>query len=170
MLFPVTVLVGVSAILFGPLLGTLYALIGAMISGAATFAIGRRLSRETVRGLAGRRLNDLSRRLGERGLLAIVFVRVVPVGPFSIVNIVAGASHIRWRDFILGTLIGPSRCHGGIDLRRSGRRCDSRTRYRHVCAGSRRGRGAHRSRLDNPAKLHTRVEARREPVPQVHGS
>ena len=59
-----------------------------------------------MRGLAGRRLNDLSRRLGERGLLAIVFVRVVPVGPFSIVNIVAGASHIRWRDFLLGTVIG----------------------------------------------------------------
>jgi uncharacterized membrane protein YdjX (TVP38/TMEM64 family) len=59
-----------------------------------------------VRRLAGRRLNDLSRRLGERGLLAIVFARVVPVGPFSIVNIVAGASHIRWRDFLLGTVIG----------------------------------------------------------------
>ena len=59
-----------------------------------------------MRGLAGRRLNDLSRRLGERGLLAIVFARVVPVGPFSIVNIVAGASHIRWRDFLLGTVIG----------------------------------------------------------------
>ena len=71
-----------------------------------TFAIGRHLSRQTVRRLAGRRLNDLSRRLGERGLLAIVFVRVVPVGPFSIVNIVAGASHIRWRDFLLGTVIG----------------------------------------------------------------
>jgi endonuclease/exonuclease/phosphatase family metal-dependent hydrolase len=70
------------------------------------FAIGRHLRRETVRRLAGRRLNELSRRLGERGLLAIIFVRVVPVGPFSIVNIVAGASHIRWRDFLLGTLIG----------------------------------------------------------------
>jgi len=71
-----------------------------------TFAIGRHLSKDTVRALAGRRLNDLSRRLGERGLLAIIFARVVPVGPFSIVNIVAGASHIRWRDFLLGTVIG----------------------------------------------------------------
>ena len=58
------------------------------------------------RGLAGSRLNDLSRRLGKRGLLAIVFARVVPVGPYTIVNIVAGASQIRWRDFLLGTVIG----------------------------------------------------------------
>ena len=51
-------------------------------------------------------LADLSRRLGKRGLLAIVFARIVPVGPFTIVNLVAGASHIRWRDFLLGTVIG----------------------------------------------------------------
>jgi phosphatidylserine/phosphatidylglycerophosphate/cardiolipin synthase-like enzyme/uncharacterized membrane protein YdjX (TVP38/TMEM64 family) len=105
-LFPVTVLVGVTAIVFGPILGAAYALIGATASGAMMFAIGRHLSREVVRKLAGRRLNDLSRQLGERGLLAIIFARVVPVGPFSIVNIVAGASHIRWRDFLLGTVIG----------------------------------------------------------------
>jgi uncharacterized membrane protein YdjX (TVP38/TMEM64 family) len=105
-LFPVMVLVGITAIVFGPVPGIAYAMIGATVSGAMTFAIGRHLSRDTVRRLAGRRLNDLSRRLGERGLLAVIFVRVVPVGPFSIVNIVAGASHIRWRDFLLGTVIG----------------------------------------------------------------
>jgi uncharacterized membrane protein YdjX (TVP38/TMEM64 family) len=84
----------------------LYALVGATASGALTFAIGRHLDRQFVRGLAGRRLNDLSRRLGQRGLLAIVFARIVPIGPYTIVNIVAGASQIRWRDFLLGTVIG----------------------------------------------------------------
>ena len=155
-----------------PVLGIVYALIGATMSGAMTFAIGRHLSRETVRRLAGRRLNDLSRRLGERGLLAIVFVRVVPVGPFSIVNIVAGASHIRWRDFLLGTRHrSRSRRHGGIDLRRSGCRGDPRARYRHVRAGRRRGRGAHRSRLDNHAKAaRSRRSETRTACRQVHGS
>jgi phosphatidylserine/phosphatidylglycerophosphate/cardiolipin synthase-like enzyme/uncharacterized membrane protein YdjX (TVP38/TMEM64 family) len=105
-LFPLTLLIGVSAVIFGPLLGAAYALVGATASGALTFAIGRRLNRRIVRGLAGRRLNDLSRRLAKRGLLAIVFARIVPVGPFTIVNVVAGASRIRWRDFLLGTVIG----------------------------------------------------------------
>jgi uncharacterized membrane protein YdjX (TVP38/TMEM64 family) len=104
--FPLTVLIGVTAIVFGPLLGILYALAGATLSGALTFAIGRHVNRQFVRGLAGSRLNDLSRRLGKRGLLAIVFARIVPVGPYTIVNIVAGASQIRWRDFLLGTVIG----------------------------------------------------------------
>ena len=105
-IFPLTVLIGVSAIVFGPLLGTLYTLAGATLSGAVTFAIGRHLNRQFVRELAGRRLNDLSRRLGKRGLLAIAFARIVPVGPYSIVNIVAGASQIRWRDFLIGTVLG----------------------------------------------------------------
>jgi uncharacterized membrane protein YdjX (TVP38/TMEM64 family) len=39
-------------------------------------------------------------------LLAVVFVRLLPIAPFSVVNVVAGASHIGWRDFLLGTAIG----------------------------------------------------------------
>jgi phosphatidylserine/phosphatidylglycerophosphate/cardiolipin synthase-like enzyme/uncharacterized membrane protein YdjX (TVP38/TMEM64 family) len=104
--FPLMLLIAGTAIVFGPGLGTLYALGGALISASVVFAIGRRLGRDTVRRLAGRRLNELSRRLARRGLIAIVFVRLVPVAPFSIVNLVAGATHIGWRDFLLGTLIG----------------------------------------------------------------
>jgi phospholipase D1/2 len=104
--FPLLLLIGVTAIVFGPLLGPLYAFIGATLSGTLTFAIGRKLGRETVRKVAGRRINELSRRLAEHGLLAIIFVRILPIAPYSVVNVVAGASHIGWRDFLLGTLIG----------------------------------------------------------------
>ena len=106
LVFPLVVLVAVTALVFGPWLGPLYTIVGATLSAALTFAIGRRLGRETVRRLAGRRVNDLSRRLARRGLLAIVFVRMLPIAPFSIVNVVAGASHIRWFDFLLGTVVG----------------------------------------------------------------
>jgi phosphatidylserine/phosphatidylglycerophosphate/cardiolipin synthase-like enzyme/uncharacterized membrane protein YdjX (TVP38/TMEM64 family) len=104
--FPLLVLVAVTAMVFGPWLGPLYTIAGALLSAALTFAIGRHLGRETIRRLAGRRVNQLSRRLARRGLLAIVFVRMLPIAPFSIVNVVAGASHIRWFDFLLGTVVG----------------------------------------------------------------
>ena len=68
--------------------------------------IGRKLGRETVRRLAGQRVNELSRRLARRGLVTVAFVRMLPIAPFSVVNVVAGASHIRWSDFLLGTIIG----------------------------------------------------------------
>ena len=103
---PVTVLIAVTGIVFGPVLGTLYAIAGALASAAVTHALGRRLGRNTVRRLAGARLNRISKRLARRGMLAVAVVRMLPIAPFTIVNVVAGASHIGLRDFLLGTLIG----------------------------------------------------------------
>lgn len=31
---------------------------------------------------------------------------MIPVAPFTVVNLAAGASHIRFRDFVLGSLAG----------------------------------------------------------------
>ncbi len=106
LVIPLMLLVAGTAIVFGPVLGIVYAFAGGLLSAAVVYAIGRKLGRETVRKVAGRKLNELSRRLARRGLLAIVFVRLVPVAPFSIVNVVVGAAHIGWRDFLLGTAIG----------------------------------------------------------------
>ena len=39
-------------------------------------------------------------------MLAVVLARVVPLAPYSLVNLVGGASHVSLRDFTLGTLIG----------------------------------------------------------------
>jgi len=36
----------------------------------------------------------------------VAVVRLVPVAPFGIINLVAGASHIRLLDFMLGTALG----------------------------------------------------------------
>src|SRR5581483_4262455 len=33
-------------------------------------------------------------------------VRLLPIAPFTVVNVVAGASHLGLRDYLLGTLIG----------------------------------------------------------------
>ncbi len=36
----------------------------------------------------------------------MVIVRLLPIAPFSVINVVAGSTQIGWRDFLLGTLIG----------------------------------------------------------------
>ena len=105
-LFPLSALIVVCALVYGPVLGPIYTLCGAALSAASTFAIGRRLGRETVRKLAGSRLNELSRRLAKRGVVAVILARLLPAGPFTLLNVVAGASHIRLRDFLIGTVIG----------------------------------------------------------------
>ncbi|GAB2838584.1 hypothetical protein GCM10027277_01840 [Pseudoduganella ginsengisoli] len=103
---PLTFLTLVAIVAFGPWGGFAVALPGALIGSSLSYGAGMLLGREAVARLAGPRINLVSQRLGERGLLAIVLIRLVPVAPFPIVNMVAGASHIRLRDLLLGTAIG----------------------------------------------------------------
>jgi phospholipase D1/2 len=106
LMVPVTLMIAATALVFGPLTGALSSLLGATLAASVTYGIGRKMGRDTVRRIAGDRLNTLSQRLGHRGLLTVIIVRMLPIAPFAVVNIVAGASHIGWRDFLLGTVIG----------------------------------------------------------------
>ncbi len=103
---PLTFLLLVALLAYGPWAGLGCALAGALMSAAASFGLGHVLGREVLVRLAGQRVNRLSLRLASRGLVAVILVRLVPIAPFAVVNMVAGASHIRLRDLLLGTAIG----------------------------------------------------------------
>jgi uncharacterized membrane protein YdjX (TVP38/TMEM64 family) len=91
---------------FGPVAGFAYSLLGSFLSAVVTFGIGKALGRRTVRLIAGRRLLRLGRLLRRRGLIAVATVRLVPVAPFTVVNVTSGSLNVRFLDFALGTLIG----------------------------------------------------------------
>jgi phosphatidylserine/phosphatidylglycerophosphate/cardiolipin synthase-like enzyme/uncharacterized membrane protein YdjX (TVP38/TMEM64 family) len=105
---PVNLVIAGTGALFGPLLGPAYALAGSLLAAAATFAIGRVLGRDWVRRLASRRVTALNRRLNRHGLVAMAVLRLFPIAPFTVVNLIAGSSEIRARDYMLGSLIGMS--------------------------------------------------------------
>jgi uncharacterized membrane protein YdjX (TVP38/TMEM64 family) len=91
---------------FGPWLGAGYALVGAEFAALTAFGVGHVVGRDTVRRITGSRVNRLSRKLSERGVLTIITLRIVPVAPFTVINIIAGISEIRLRDFAIGSFIG----------------------------------------------------------------
>lgn len=104
--FPVTLLIATTALTFGPLWGSIYSIVGSLLSAMMGYGVGHHLGRGSVKKLAGSNLNRLSRRLAHHGMLAVVTVRIIPVAPFTVINLVAGASHIKMRDFVLGTVAG----------------------------------------------------------------
>ena len=106
LMVPVTLLIAVTGIVFGPVLGGVYAIAGALLSSAATYGIGRWLGKDAVQRLVGPRINRLHRTIAKRGILAMMIIRVLPVAPFTVVNVIAGASEIRFRDYMIGTLLG----------------------------------------------------------------
>jgi uncharacterized membrane protein YdjX (TVP38/TMEM64 family) len=106
LMVPLTLLAVVGGIVFGSWHGFLYLLTGALISSAVGFAGGRSLGRGAIERLSGTRLNRLSKRLAERGTVAVALLRLIPIAPFAVFNLVAGASHLGFRQFIVGSLLG----------------------------------------------------------------
>jgi phospholipase D1/2 len=104
-LVPVLLLITLTGIAFGPVLGPIYAMAGCLASASIGFGIGRWLGFDQVARLGGERVTTVTRALNRNGTLAVFFVRKVPA-PFMLANIVIGASTIRYRDFILGTVLG----------------------------------------------------------------
>ncbi len=105
-MFPRTLITLAAVVAFGPAEGFVYAMLGILAAALLTYYGGRIPSRDTIRRIAGVRLNRLSRELRRRGLISMIAVRVIPVAPFIVVNMVAGAARIRLRHYILGTAIG----------------------------------------------------------------
>ncbi|HUT55302.1 MAG TPA: VTT domain-containing protein [bacterium] len=106
MMLPLSVLVALSSVIFGPLKGFIYALAGAMASSALTFYAGRFVGRNMVRLIAGSRLNHISRRIAGHSIITVATASLLPLATFPVINLVAGASRVRFKYFIVGTLAG----------------------------------------------------------------
>lgn len=104
--FPVLLLIAATAAAFGPVLGFVYAAAGSLASAIVTYALGLALGRDTLRAVIGPRLKRVQRRIVNGGVVTIAAIRLVPIAPFTVVNIVAGASDIRLGPFIAGTILG----------------------------------------------------------------
>jgi uncharacterized membrane protein YdjX (TVP38/TMEM64 family) len=61
---------------------------------------------EAVRNLVGDKLHDMTDVLRRRGLLACFAMRIVPVAPFVVEGVAAGAVRIKLWHYSLGTILG----------------------------------------------------------------
>jgi len=105
-LFPVVVLIAATAAALGPWIGALSATAGVLASALLLFMIGRFLGHKRLQSLLGSRALRIQRRIVGKGVVAVAMIRMVPVAPFSLVNVLAGASQLRLTDFLAGTVLG----------------------------------------------------------------
>lgn len=92
--------------IFGSIMGTLYANIAATIGATLAFLITRYLLRDAVLNKFGNKLEGMNRELESRGFSYLLFLRLVPVFPFFLINLAAGLTHLPLRTFFLATMIG----------------------------------------------------------------
>lgn len=91
---------------FGAVTGTLYVNIGATVGATLAFLVARYLFRDAVLRKFGANLEKVNRELEQRGFNYLLFLRLVPVFPFFLINLGAGLTKLPLRTFFFGTMIG----------------------------------------------------------------
>jgi uncharacterized membrane protein YdjX (TVP38/TMEM64 family) len=105
-MFPRPLITLASVMAFGPWLGFAYSMSGIIGAAVVTYIAGRRMRRDTVRRLAGPKIERMVDVLRKHGLLAMSLLRLVPIAPFFVVGIVAGAVRLKLWHLAAGTFIG----------------------------------------------------------------
>lgn len=103
---PKSVLSIAAGVLFGFLPGLLLVYGAALLGATGAFWLGRLLGRDAVEKFTGTRVERVDAVLSERGFLAVVGVRLVPVLPFTAINYSAGLTALGWWPYFLGTMVG----------------------------------------------------------------
>ncbi|UWQ54029.1 TVP38/TMEM64 family protein [Leisingera caerulea] len=105
--FPAEILALCAGAIFGTLLGAVLIWTGAMLGALVAFWLARRLGQEAVRDwLSKAQVRQLDAWTEERGALALLAARLVPVIAFNLINYAAGLTQVRLWTFVWTTALG----------------------------------------------------------------
>jgi len=100
------VLTLVGGALFGFWRGALLNTLGANLGASAAFWLARSLGREGLHALLGDRMAQLDRLATSRAPVWLLRLRLIPLVPFNLLNLAAGLTAMRWREYAIATAIG----------------------------------------------------------------
>ncbi len=102
---PATPFTIAGAVIFGKFHGMLYNLAADTLGASISFYLGRYFLHGVARGFLETRMPWLDRKVEHEGVSVIFYLRIFWF-PFIVLNYAAGATRIRFRDYILGTALG----------------------------------------------------------------
>ncbi len=103
---PIGIMSLAAGFIFGPLEGTIAIMSGAFLGTSATFFISRFFGGRFVEKIVQGKAKAFQEKLDQNGFKVIFFIRLIPLIPWEVVNYASGLSQIKYRDFILATMIG----------------------------------------------------------------
>ncbi len=102
---PATPFSAAGSFIFGRFAGAAVNMLGVVLGASLGFLLGRHFVRDVARSFLTGRLAELDRKAEKHGFPVIFYLRVVWF-PFIVLNYAAGATGIRFRDYLLGTFFG----------------------------------------------------------------
>jgi uncharacterized membrane protein YdjX (TVP38/TMEM64 family) len=103
---PQWILIAATVIAFGPIYGGVYAWVATLVSASVDFWIARLIGAQKLETLPSEFVERMILMVRKNGMLASFAVRLVPTGPFVLVNMAAGVSGLKFWAFLLGTGAG----------------------------------------------------------------
>jgi uncharacterized membrane protein YdjX (TVP38/TMEM64 family) len=92
--------------LFGSLLGTLYVNVGATSGATIAFLVSRYLLRDWVERSLGDKLQPIQEGFAKNAFSYLMTLRLIPLFPFFLVNLVSGLTRMRAGTYIAATALG----------------------------------------------------------------
>ncbi len=94
--------------LFGFRKGALLVVVSANLGCQLTFLISRFMGRDFVKRFIREDsfVDKISKKIENNGFLVMLYLRLLPIFPFNVVNYVSGLTDIKHRDYTLANLIG----------------------------------------------------------------
>lgn len=102
---PASVFVVAAGFIWGWVFGTIYSLIGGVLGAVASFYVGRFVGAGILERF-GRVGKMVAKQVDHAGFRSLLVLRNIPGIPFSVLNYGAGAAGVRFRDFLLSTIVG----------------------------------------------------------------
>jgi uncharacterized membrane protein YdjX (TVP38/TMEM64 family) len=103
---PISVLAIVAGLLYGPIYGTIYTMLGSFLSATVGFFVAKYLGSGFVSKLLKGKSTKIEGDIDKHGLKIIMFLRLAFIFPYDALSYAAGFSKMKYRHFIIGTLIG----------------------------------------------------------------
>ena len=108
---PTTPMMAVGGVLFGFWFGLLLTTLAGFVSAIFTFGLARTLGRTFVENILGRKssaelLEKYHDKIARHGVVSVIVLRIMPIMPFNILNLIMGISKVSVKNYAAGTVVG----------------------------------------------------------------
>jgi uncharacterized membrane protein YdjX (TVP38/TMEM64 family) len=106
LLLPGTVNTVAAGLLYGPVLGSVVALMASSLGATVAFHLAWHFGRGSIESILGQRTRSIDDRLAGASWRGVLLLRLVPLVPFNALNYAAGLSGVTAPAYIVGTVLG----------------------------------------------------------------
>ena len=105
-LFPASILSLAGGLAFGAIWGTALTVVGATAGAIVAFFAARYMGKSLVQKEWTGKMKKVQQQMESKGLIYVLFLRMIPLFPFDLISYLAGISKVKFRDFLIGTFFG----------------------------------------------------------------